>query len=340
VPAFWDNGLAEHGANVAAHPPSPPRSHSRLRLAPRAEGSLDEFLVWLLQKAWLSPEVYRASALHRRLPACLRALRVPTTAAARALLEREPQLLSRALSTILIGVSGFFREPLVFEILQREGLPRLLRRTPELRVLSAGCSDGQELYSLAMLLDQAGALDKAFLLGLDCRSEAVVRAQGGWFEVAEIGQVPLEFHARYFTHHGSEVLVSRKLRERICWCEEDLLAGLPEEQEPACVNPPCSLRVKGKPTEHDAHPTLAPLPEMENRNSGLDYFESATGFWDLILFRNVAIYLDPHPAQSLWARLVRQLRVGGLLVTGKAERPPRNLPVRRIGHCLYERIND
>jgi chemotaxis methyl-accepting protein methylase len=79
---------------------------------------------------------------------------------------------------------------------------------------------------------------------------------------------------------------------------------------------------------------------MESRNSGLDYFESATGFWDLILFRNVAIYLDPRLAQSLWARLVRQLRVGGLLVTGKAERPPQNLPVRRIGHCLYERMND
>jgi chemotaxis methyl-accepting protein methylase len=61
------------------------------------------------------------------------------------------------------------------------------------------------------------------------------------------------------------------------------------------------------------------------------------GEWDLVLCRNVAIYLQPEASAALWANLVAPLRPGGVLVTGKAERP---LGVRNLvplGPCLYRK---
>lgn len=57
---------------------------------------------------------------------------------------------------------------------------------------------------------------------------------------------------------------------------------------------------------------------------------------DLLLCRNLAIYLNPDAAARMWARLHARLAPGGLLVVGKAERPPAGA-FRRVGPCLFER---
>ena len=59
--------------------------------------------------------------------------------------------------------------------------------------------------------------------------------------------------------------------------------------------------------------------------------------WDLVLCRNVAIYLQPAASSDLWHRIVQAIRPGGVLMTGKAERPPATLGLQRIGQCLYSR---
>ena len=59
--------------------------------------------------------------------------------------------------------------------------------------------------------------------------------------------------------------------------------------------------------------------------------------WDLILCRNMAIYLEPASAASLWVSLARVLRPGGALVPGKAERPPRVAGLVPEAPCVYRR---
>jgi chemotaxis protein methyltransferase CheR len=59
--------------------------------------------------------------------------------------------------------------------------------------------------------------------------------------------------------------------------------------------------------------------------------------WDLILCRNVAIYFDSGVASQLWQRLVDSLNPGGVLVTGKAEKPSAKLPLTRLAKCIYRR---
>ena len=61
------------------------------------------------------------------------------------------------------------------------------------------------------------------------------------------------------------------------------------------------------------------------------------GPWDIVLWRNMAIYLEPAAAESVWEAIHRELRPGGFLVTGKADNPPRFLKLARIGPCLYRK---
>ncbi len=61
----------------------------------------------------------------------------------------------------------------------------------------------------------------------------------------------------------------------------------------------------------------------------------ARGLWDLVLCRNLAIYLSEAAARQLWTRLAAALAPGGVLVTGKAEQPPADLPLTRLAKCIY-----
>jgi chemotaxis protein methyltransferase CheR len=61
-----------------------------------------------------------------------------------------------------------------------------------------------------------------------------------------------------------------------------------------------------------------------------------TSPWDLILCRNVAIYLDAPAAAALWGQLAAALAPRGVLITGKAEKPPARLPLVRLAKCIYQ----
>jgi chemotaxis methyl-accepting protein methylase len=256
---------------------------------------VESFLRWLLARAGLSFGRYKPDMLQRRLPACLRAMRAASPAHARSILRHNPAVLRSSLGALLIGVTGFFRDEVVFESLRRGPLPLLLRRSAgrPLRVWSAGCSDGAELYSVAMLMAEAGALGpgRVELLGTDVRPEALERAAAGAFDAAAVNGVPADLLARYFHVEGGRYHADATLRRAARWRRADVLA--------------------------------APEP----------------GPWDVVLCRNLAIYLQPDAAAALWASLASVLRPGGLLVLGKAERPMGIAGLSAKGPCIYRRVH-
>jgi chemotaxis methyl-accepting protein methylase len=258
----------------------------------------EPFLRFLLSRAGLSFCRYRPETLQRRLPACLRALRATSLCQARAAVQRHPHLAWPALDALVIGVTGFFRDAAVFDTLARKTLPDLLAtwrgdscRRP-LRIWSAGCSGGAELYSVAMLLVEHGALAPGAveLVGTDCRPDALERAAGGVFDPAEVKGVPPSLLQRYFKFDGDRYHVQRALRLATAWRRADVLAG------------------------------------------------AEAGPWDLVLCRNLAIYLQPHATASLWATLAGAVRPGGALVLGKAERPLGVAGLVPDGPCVYRRV--
>jgi chemotaxis methyl-accepting protein methylase len=141
---------------------------------------------------------YRHQPLERRLPACLRMLRVPSAPAARRLLDRRPELLPAAMSALLIGVTEFFRDAEVFDAVREEALPKLAARRGPVRVWSAACASGDELYSLAILLAEAGLLARCFLLGTDCRADAIEQARAAVYRAVDLRALAPALREKYF----------------------------------------------------------------------------------------------------------------------------------------------
>lgn len=265
-----------------------PAVHEPVRRTPEAEASLegDALLLWLVENGGLDASAYRIETLRRRLPSVLRLLRVSSSAEARRALQREPALVQVALSAAIIGVTAFFRDPTVFEALHRRILPEI-RAARRIRVWSVGCSDGAELYSIAILLAKLGLLDKSELVGTDCRAEAVTAARQSWFDPLSLRDVSADDLATFFEAGPGRWRPIESLRAAVSWRVGNALA----EVEP--------------------------------------------GQWDLVVCRNVAIYLTDRAISGLWNRLCKALRPGAHLVVGKAERPNGIRPMRLVGPCIY-----
>lgn len=92
-------------------------------------------------------------------------------------LRRDPNARREFRRSVAISVTGFFRDAEQFEHLERH--MGWLRQTPRPRIWSAGCSNGAELWTLAVLLDRLGAAQRAQLLGSDLLPENVARARDG-----------------------------------------------------------------------------------------------------------------------------------------------------------------
>jgi len=251
----------------------------------------DAFLIWLLDRSGLEGASYRLETLRRRLPSCLRALRVRSVTEARRLLGAQSELLGTALTATVIGVTSFFRDAPVFATLRDEVLPSLLASAARLplRIWSIGCSDGPELYSVAMLLDEIGMLEHAILLGTDCRPDAIRQARSGDFDPLALREIEPRLEATYFRYADGRWRIDERLPKAATWRVGNVLA----------------------------------VPEP--------------GFWDLILCRNLAIYLTEDAVTTLWTRVQGCLRPGGILVTGKAERPHGARGLSMIKPCIYRR---
>lgn len=266
-----------------------PRERSRRPAQTTGPESIEPFLEWLLQRSGLEAGAYRPRALHRRLAACLRHCRVPTPEAARTLLEAKPDSMPAALNSVLIGVSAFFRDPKIFQFLREVVLPELLRTQGNVRIYSAGASEGQELISAALLLAESGALARSELLGVDCRRDAIEHARAARFAPDALTGIDATLRGRYFRPAGGKWVLAPELKQTMRWRVADLIS-----------------------------------------------FREAPA-WDLILFRNVAIYLNDQHATKAWRNLCEQLRPGGFMIAGTAERPPKELPLTRVGTAVFRK---
>ena len=242
---------------------------------------------FVLAQAGLDPTMYREAPLRRRTAACLRAIRAESEMAALTRLPGNPSLADVALNALLIGVSDFFRDPVVFHTLQTTVIPALEQRRRPPRVASIGCSSGAELYSVAMLLAEANLLDRSYLLGIDCRPAAVDFARAGRFADSALGELGQGLRARYFEPAPGGGRIVGALRQRTDWRVLDA-------------------------TRH-----------------------SPLGPWDIVLCRNLVIYLRNTAADAMFERLAGELVPGGFLVVGNAERPPASLNFTQVARCVY-----
>ena len=179
---------------------------------------------------------YKRSTVSRRIERRMAAQQIETLDGYARFCSRTPAELDALFRDLLIGVTSFFRDPEAFEALEAEVIPRLFSAKPagsEIRVWSAGCSSGEEAYSLAMLLrERADALGQGHVVrvfGTDIDAEAIDRARAGRYPVAIAADVPAERLAHYFTVEPGDTgyRVCKTVRSQLVFSEHDLIKNPP-----------------------------------------------------------------------------------------------------------------
>jgi len=145
--------------------------------------------------------------------------------------EGELDLLAKDL---LINVTGFFRDPATFEFLAKAIIPGLVRERSSdhpLRIWSAGCSTGEEVYSLAMLFQEEIAATrrdvKLQIFASDVDPEAVASAREGVYPSSIATDVSAKRLARFFTKEDKRFRVTPELRSSVVFTVQDVLVDPP-----------------------------------------------------------------------------------------------------------------
>ncbi|MGE5549503.1 MAG: CheR family methyltransferase [Bacteroidota bacterium] len=172
---------------------------------------------------------------------------------------------------LTINVSEFFRNPERFEELNTVVLPELFQAGRPLRIWSAGCSNGAEAYTLAILIKESGFTYGARILGTDIDRESLRRAHLGVYTQNEVRCVPPHILERYFTADDRSYRLAERIKVMVDFKFHNLLHG----------------RFDGQ--------------------------------YDLILCRNVVIYLTEAAKDELYRKLCAVLRPGGYLMVGGTE---------------------
>ncbi|HPF59361.1 MAG TPA: chemotaxis protein CheB [Candidatus Competibacteraceae bacterium] len=134
---------------------------------------------------------------------------------------------------LLIGVTSFFRDREVFNALETHHLPQLFARlhTREARFWTAGCSTGEEAYSLAILsreiLEQMGKRIDVKIFATDLDRNAIVRASSGLYPESIVVDLPPALLAKYFQRKEEHYRIDRSIREMVVFAQHNLIKDPP-----------------------------------------------------------------------------------------------------------------
>jgi len=149
-------------------------------------------------------------------------------------LRDEPAECDRLASDLLINVTNFFRDPKVFETLEATILPETIRQLPSgqaLRIWVAGCSTGEEAYSMAMIcqdaLSEARRDIKLQIFASDIDPDAIAIAREGFYQPDITAHVPAERLARHFIAEEGGYRVAPALRGQVVFSVQNVLTDPP-----------------------------------------------------------------------------------------------------------------
>jgi chemotaxis protein methyltransferase CheR len=192
---------------------------------------------------------------------------------------KEPSLSQQVVEALLNNETYFFRDRAPFDLLQRHALPELAKmrhKTRRIRIWSAGCSTGQETYSLAMMFAEepekwvGWTID---ILGTDVSTTCVDRARAGAYTQFEVQR-------------------GLGINQMIKWFEE-------------CPDGWRAVEPLRKPLRFHVHNLLEPPPHP--------------GDFDIVLCRNVLLYLNPEKKSLAFERLAASMAPDGWLMLGAGE---------------------
>jgi chemotaxis protein methyltransferase CheR len=142
---------------------------------------------------------------------------------------REPETFTRLLQFLTIQVSDMFRDPSYFRSLRAAVAP-ILKTYPSLKVWVAGCSTGEEVYSLAILLKEEGLLDRTLIYATDINGESLRAAEAGIYPLERMAKFSINYTraggrgslSSYYLAAYNAATFDKSLRSRIVFSDHSL----------------------------------------------------------------------------------------------------------------------
>ena len=173
---------------------------------------------------------YAPASLKRRVWRRVQAEGVGTIAGLLARVLHEPEAMTRLLLDLSINVTSMFRDP-SFYLALRERVVPLLRTYPFTRIWVAGCSTGEEVYSLAILLAEEGLHERTRIYATDINEAVLERARAGVFPLEKMREYtdnyiraggPRSFSEYYLAKYEG-ALFNRELTDNVVWAPHNLV---------------------------------------------------------------------------------------------------------------------
>jgi two-component system CheB/CheR fusion protein len=212
---------------------APPRRH----VPSEQEGSaLNKIFVLLRAHTGHDFSLYKPSTIHRRVARRMAVHQINAIDGYVKFLQQTPPEVDALFRDLLIGVTSFFRDHDVFALLERDVIPALIADTPAdrpLRLWSAGCSTGEEAYSLAILLaERLDALQLGHsvqLFATDIDPAAIATARAGRYPASIANDVSAERLARYFVSDAETggYRIHKRIRDLLIFSEQDIIKDPP-----------------------------------------------------------------------------------------------------------------
>jgi chemotaxis protein methyltransferase CheR len=177
---------------------------------------------------------YARTSMRRRIANTMHSESVETISALQARVLHRPESWDRFLNGISVNVSAMFRDPHFFLAFRRHAIP-LLRTYPFIRIWQAGCSLGEEAYSLAILLEEEGLYDRALIYATDINENTLRRAREGIYP-ADVMQRHTENYiqaggtrtfSEYYTARYDFALLRPALQRNIVFSQHNLVSDGP-----------------------------------------------------------------------------------------------------------------
>lgn len=188
---------------------------------------------------------YARASMRRRVRTALRDLGFDSVSLMQHAVLRDRVLFTALLSRLTVPVSDMFRDPAYYVALRRDVLP-MLDTWPSIRLWVAGCSTGEEVYSLAILLEEAGLLPRTRIYATDINPAALRTAEEGVYNLSRVPQFSQNYQraggrgslADYYTAGYGGAVFDRRLRAQVTFSDHSLASDqvFAEVQFVSCRN--------------------------------------------------------------------------------------------------------
>ncbi|HLN22011.1 MAG TPA: protein-glutamate O-methyltransferase CheR [Bacteroidales bacterium] len=173
---------------------------------------------------------YSMSYIKRRLLANMKKNSVESVSMLQQKILYDPNFFKSLLADISLIVTEMFRDPKFFISVREKVIP-VLRTYPFIKIWHAGCSTGEEVYSMAILLKEEGLLDRSLIYATDFNNNVVKKASEGIYQVENIKKYAENYYkakgkvdfSEYFLVKYGSALVDQSLKKNIVFSDHNLV---------------------------------------------------------------------------------------------------------------------